>query len=151
MGMMTIIPIQKIKRLPLGVPVKVSAGFARNYLIPEGLAVFATAENLERFEQDKQKLEAQEVQRHAEAEALLARVAPVTLQLVTRCTEEGKLYGSVGVTEILKLLEEQGFSFKRQMVRLTNGPIRETGEFAVELQLHPEICATITVRVSPQN
>jgi large subunit ribosomal protein L9 len=119
----------------LGQRLNVKPGFARNYLIPTGKALPATAANVARFEVRKAELEKAAEQRLQEAQSRAAKLEGATITIAAQSGEEGRLFGSVGVHEIVKGLKAQGYDVARNEVRLPQGPIRMIGEHEVELQL----------------
>jgi large subunit ribosomal protein L9 len=129
--------------------VKVSNGFARNYLLPRGLAYEATAGNRKRIEQEKARLEAAENQRKAEADELAARLEPVQLTFSARVGEEDKLFGSVTSADIAHQLQAQGFQIEKRQIDL-HEPIKSLGVFKVPVRLHAEVKPEIKVWVIKQ-
>jgi large subunit ribosomal protein L9 len=129
--------------------VKVSNGFARNYLLPRGLAYEATAGNRKRIEQEKARLEAAENQRKSEAEELAARLEPVQLTFSARVGEEDKLFGSVTSADIAHQLQAQGFQIEKRQIDL-HEPIKSLGVFKVPVRLHAEVKPEIKVWVIKQ-
>jgi large subunit ribosomal protein L9 len=129
--------------------VKVSNGFARNYLLPRGLAYEATAGNRKRIEQEKARLEAAEDQRKSEAEALAARLEPVQLTFSARVGEEDKLFGSVTSADIAHQLQAQGFQIEKRQIDL-HEPIKSLGVFKIPVRLHAEVKPEIKVWVIKQ-
>ena len=145
---MNIILLEKIGSLgDLGDEVTVKGGFARNYLIPQGKAVRATAENRGVFEERRAELErAAEEQRgvaQTRAEVLEGKVVTI----VVKAGEEGKLYGSVGTQDIVDALQSEQIEIARSEVRMPEGVIRVTGEYEIDLQLHSDVTVTIQVNV----
>ncbi|HJU87855.1 MAG TPA: 50S ribosomal protein L9 [Gemmatimonadaceae bacterium] len=129
--------------------VKVSNGFARNYLLPRGLAYEATAGNRKRIEQEKARLEAAEAQRKSEAEELAGRLEPVQLTFSARVGEEDKLFGSVTSADIAHQLQAQGFQIEKRQIDL-HEPIKSLGVFKVPIRLHAEVKPEIKVWVIKQ-
>jgi large subunit ribosomal protein L9 len=129
--------------------VKVSNGFARNYLLPRGLAYEATAGNRKRIEQEKARLESAENQRKSEAEELAARLEPVQLTFSARVGEEDKLFGSVTSADIAHQLQAQGFQIEKRQIDL-HEPIKSLGVFKVPVRLHAEVKPEIKVWVIKQ-
>ncbi len=146
---MEVILLEKTGRLgDIGDRVKVKAGYGRNYLIPQGKAVFATHENVARFEARRAELEKAAAERLAAAEALAARIAAVgALTLSAVAGEGGKLFGSIGARDIADALTAAGVEIPRTAVRLPVGVIRELGEFQIDIQLHSDVTQELSVRV----
>ena len=126
--------------------VEVAPGYARNYLLPRGLAYVATDANKHRVAQEKKKYEEKLEQQQAEAEALAARLEGLVLEFREMAGEEDQLYGSVSVADIADRLEALGFEIDRTQVRLDQ-PIKALGEFEVPLRLHPRVTQAIIARV----
>ncbi|AKT42799.1 50S ribosomal protein L9 [Chondromyces crocatus] len=126
--------------------VKVRPGFARNYLIPRGLAVSATAENVARIEHQKKVIEAQTVKQRAEAEQLAGKLSAVKLTLSRPTGEGDKLYGSVTSRDIEEALASQGFTVDRR--RIETDPIKTLGTHSVQVRLAPSIAAKVEVTVT---
>ncbi|TVU72840.1 MULTISPECIES: 50S ribosomal protein L9 [Cobetia] len=145
---MQVILLDKIGKLGnLGDQVSVKAGFGRNYLLPYGLAVPATAENQAAFEAQRAELEAQVAERKAEAEARAAQLNEIELSLVAKAGEEGKLFGSIGPRDLAEAIAQSGIEIAKSEVRMPEGPLRSTGEYDIVLQLHAEVTATVRVVV----
>ncbi len=145
---MDIILLENIRNLgPFGKKVKVAKGYGRNFLIPQGKAVPATARNVEMFESQRHELAKAAEQRLTEAQARAANMESLVVEITARAAEEGKLYGSVSIADIVRALEAAGHHVVRQEVRLPMGAIRDIGEYTVELHLHAEVVTPIVVRV----
>jgi large subunit ribosomal protein L9 len=126
--------------------VDVSAGFGRNYLLPRGLAYAATTGNKKRIEQEKQRLDAAENSRRAQAQEIADKLAQVSLTFSARVGEEGKLFGSVTSTDIAHQLEGQGFTIEKRQVDL-HEPIRALGVYRVAIRLHADVKPEVKVWV----
>jgi len=129
--------------------VKVSAGFARNYLLPRGIAVAATDGNRKRIALEKARLEAAEGQRRETAEELAKRVEQVSLTFSARVGEEGKLFGSVTSSDIAEQLAAQGFTIEKRQIDL-HEPIKALGVYRVPIRLHADVKPEIKVWVIKQ-
>jgi large subunit ribosomal protein L9 len=127
----------------------VARGYARNYLIPQGFALEATAQNLKRMEGERQKVEDRMLKAKEEAERARDRIAEVVLTIPQKVGEEDKLYGSVTTMDIAAHLEKQGISIDRRKIHLDK-PIKALGEFDVPVRLHPEVTAAVKVVVVPE-
>lgn len=135
----------------LGEKVSVRAGYGRNYLIPFGFAVPATAANLEAFEARRAELERAAVESLVTAESRREKLDGLTVTVARKAgDEEGKLFGSVGTQDIAAAIQEMGITLERQEVRLPEGPFRATGDYEVVLHLHADVDATIRLRVIPE-
>jgi large subunit ribosomal protein L9 len=149
---MEVILLEKIGKLgDIGEVANVKAGYGRNYLIPQGKAVFATKENLAEFETRRAELEAVAAAKLGEAQSRaekLAEIGSVTITAVAG--EEGKLFGSVGTREIEEAVNAAGGDIVKSEINLPEGAIRSLGEFPVELQLHTDITQSITIAVEAE-
>ncbi len=145
---MEVILLNKVENLgDLGDVVKVKPGYGRNYLIPTGRAVPATEANRKVFEARRAELEKAAAEALAAAEARRDALADLEVAISHKAGEEGRLFGSVGTGDIAEAVTAAGVSVEKQEVRLPEGPIRQTGEYEIELHLHPEVNVTIKVNV----
>lgn len=146
---MQVILLETLQNLgDLGDVVTVRPGYGRNYLIPEGKAVSATAENRKRFEERRAELERVAAETRDEAIARAEKLQNLSVVVYSRAGEQGKLFGSVGTSDIAHAVNEAGIPVEKREVRLPAGPLRQLGEYEVDLQLHPEVTARITVCVT---
>jgi large subunit ribosomal protein L9 len=129
--------------------VKVSNGFARNYLLPRGLAYEATPGNLKRIEQEKERLQAAESRRRESAQQIATRLEEVSLTFSARVGEEGKLFGSITSADILEQLQGQGFEIEKRQIDL-HEPIKALGVYRVPVRLHADVKPEIKVWVIKQ-
>ena len=129
--------------------VDVSPGYARNYLIPRGLAYLATAGNRKRIAQEKARLEAAENERIGAAQGLAAKLEAVSLTFSARVGDEEKLFGSVTAADIAHQLHEQGFEIEKRQIDL-HEPIKALGVYKVPIRLHAEVKPEIRVWVIKQ-
>jgi large subunit ribosomal protein L9 len=134
----------------LGDKVNVRPGYGRNYLVPGGFAVPATAANLEAFEARRAELEREAATGLASAESRKAALEGMRVTIARKAGDEGRLFGSVGPQDISVALTDAGVEVTKQEVRLPAGPLRATGEFEVALHLHAEVDAAVTVIVVPE-
>ena len=130
--------------------VKVSAGFARNYLLPRGIAYAATAGNLKRIAQEKARLQAAEDERRGGAQGIATRLETVSLTFSARVGEEGKLFGSVTAADIAEQLHAQGFDMIEKRQIDLHEPIRALGVYRVPVRLHADVKPEIKVWVIKQ-
>ena len=145
---MEVILLDKIGKLgELGDKVTVKPGYGRNYLVPYGLAVPATKDNVQAFETQRAELEAQAAERKSEAEARAEQLHDIELSLVAKAGDEGKLFGSIGPRDLADALAHAGIDVAKSEVRMPEGPIRATGEYDIKLHLHAEVDATIRIVV----
>lgn len=134
----------------LGDTVNVKAGFGRNYLLPYGKAVPATKQNLAEFEARRAELEkmANETLGAAQARAQTLEGKEVTINV--KAGEEGKLFGSVGIRDIADALTEAGTEVDKSEVRLPEGPLRNIGEYDIDVQLHSDVMVAVKVNLQPE-
>ncbi len=126
--------------------VKVKSGYARNYLLPHGLAYEATPGNLKRIQQERDRLEAAENERRGAAQSIAEKLEQVSLTFSARVGEEGKLFGSVGAADIAQQLEAQGFTIEKRQIDL-HDPIKALGVYRVPVRLHADVKPEVRVWV----
>ena len=134
----------------IGDEVTVKGGFARNFLIPQGKAVRASAENRAVFEERRAELEKAAAEQLSEAQARAAKLEGLSLTLVVKAGEEGKLYGSVGTQDIADKITEEAIEVAKAEVRMPEGVIRSTGEYEIDVQLHSDVTVTVALAVVPE-
>ena len=145
---MQVILLEKIDKVGLlGDLVDVKAGFARNFLLPQGKAEMATAENIEAFKQRRAELEQQQAEALAGANARKSALDGMTVSISSRAGTEGKLFGSIGTEEIRAAFETAGQAVEKKEIRLPEGPLRNVGEHPVTLHLHADIDVEVVVNV----
>jgi len=131
---MEVILLEKIDRLGgLGDKVNVKSGYARNFLLPQGKATSATAENLAAFEARRAELEKQAVEALASAEARKAKLDGMEISITVRAGNEGKLFGSVGGVDIAEHVTAQGIELAKREIRMPHGAIRQAGEYDTDV------------------
>jgi large subunit ribosomal protein L9 len=131
----------------IGDVVKVAPGYSRNYLLPKGLAIEATEKNAKALEHTKRQLAYKKNKTLESARNLVARLEALTVELTHQAGEEGKLFGSVTNMEIAAFLKDKGIEIDRKKIVLTE-PIKQLGEYNVAIKIHPEISATLKVKVA---
>jgi large subunit ribosomal protein L9 len=145
---MDVILLQRVEKLgQMGEVVKVKPGFARNYLLPQKKALRATESNRARFEQQRAQLEATNLERRRDAEALSSRFENLTVVLVRQAGEGGQLYGSVSARDIADAVTANGLTIERSQI-LMDRPIKTLGLHPVRVALHPEVIVSITANVA---
>ncbi len=145
---MQVILQENIKNLGrIGEQVKVKSGFARNYLIPQGKALIASAENLAIVEAKRVSLEKAAAEVLMKAEERAKALNEMSLTIPANVGEEGKLFGSIGTREIEQALAAAGAQVNKSEIDLPDGPLRHTGEYPVLIKLHADLTATITINV----
>jgi large subunit ribosomal protein L9 len=148
---MQVILMEKVVNLGgLGDVVKVKDGYARNFLIPQGKAKRATEANKKVFEERRAELERNQADKLAAAQAKAAQLEGMTLQLSRKAGVDGRLFGSVGNIDIAEALTAQGVEVEKSTVRLPLGPIKQLGESQVEVALHSDVTATVTVVIAAE-
>lgn len=146
---MEVILLDKIAKLGgLGDKVSVKSGYARNYLLPQGKAVFASEANVEHFEARRAELETKLAAVLATAEVRAAKIVELAeVTIASKAGEEGKLFGSIGTRDIADAITEAGVEVVKAEVRLPLGAIREVGEFDIAIHLHNDVDTNIKVIV----
>jgi large subunit ribosomal protein L9 len=145
---MEVILLERVGKLgQMGDVVRVKDGFARNFLLPRGKALRATADNKARFEEMKSELQARNLELKGQADTVAAALNGKTIVVLRQASETGQLYGSVSTRDIAALLKADGAEVGRSQVVL-NAPIKSIGQYKVPLALHPEVETLITVIVA---
>jgi large subunit ribosomal protein L9 len=145
---MQVILLERVEKLgQMGEEVKVKDGFARNYLLPKKKALRATKANREYFQTQKAHLEAHNLDRRKDAEAVAKKLEGKAFTLLRQAGDRGQLYGSVSPRDISDIVTEGGFSISRTQVPLDKA-IKTVGLFPVAVVLHPEVRVTVTINVA---
>ena len=145
---MEVILLERVGKLgQMGDVVRVKDGFARNFLLPRGKALRATADNKKRFEEMKSDLQARNLEQKGEAGKLAGNLDGKTYIVLRQASESGQLFGSVSTRDIAALLNAEGANVGRSQIVL-NAPIKTIGQYKVPLALHPEVEVTITITVA---
>ena len=145
---MQVILMEKVANLGnLGDVVKVKDGFARNFLIPQGKAKRATETNLKAFEARRAELEKAQSDNLTKAQERGAKLDGLTLQIVQKAGVDGRLFGSVTNYDIVEALKAQGHDVERSMIRMPAGPIKQVGDYHLQIQLHTDVVVTVNVSV----
>jgi large subunit ribosomal protein L9 len=143
-----LILLQRVEKLgQMGELVKVKPGFARNYLLPQKKAIRANKDNLQKFEQQRAQLEAQNLKRREEAERVAERVGGLAVVIIRQAGESGSLYGSVSARDISDAATAGGLTINRAQVVLDH-PIKTLGLRQVRVMLHPEVVIQVGVNVA---
>lgn len=146
--MVDLILLERVEKLgQMGQIVKVRPGFARNYLLPQKKAMRATKENLAYFETQRAQLEANNLQRKAEAAEIAEKMEGLRVVLIRQAGESGQLYGSVAVRDVAEAVTAAGYTIDKQQVVLDR-PIKTLGLHPVRVMLHPEVGVTVTANVA---
>jgi large subunit ribosomal protein L9 len=145
---MEVILMEKVANLgELGDVVKVKDGFARNFLIPHGKAKRATEANRKEFESKRAELEKAQAEQLAAAKSRGEKLEGLTLQITQKAGPDGRLFGSVTNYDIVDALKKQGHEVERSNVRMPQGPLKQVGDFPIQVALHTDVTVTITVSV----
>ena len=145
---MEVILKEDIKNLgEIGDVVSVKPGYGRNFLVPQGKAVFATADNLKNLEQQKEELRKKQEGELSLLQEKAQTFEGLKLTIEANVTEEGTLYGSIGTIDIANAANEKGIELERSYINMPDGPIKTIGSHDVELLFHPEIQVIINVEV----
>lgn len=145
---MEVILLERVEKLgQMGQVVAVKPGYARNFLLPQRKALRATKENLAYFEAQRAHLEATNLERRKDAEAVATKLDGQSVVIIRQAAETGLLYGSVSARDIAEAFDEAGFKFERRQVMIDQ-PIKTLGLHQVRIALHPEVSVTVTVNVA---
>ena len=145
---MEVILLEKIANLgELGQVVKVKDGYARNYLIPHGKAKRATDENRKAFEARRADLEKAQAAALAKAQERGTKLEGLTLQITQKAGPDGRLFGSVTNYDIVEALNKQGHEVERAQIRMPQGPLKQVGDYPLEIALHTDVTVKINVAV----
>jgi len=149
---MEVILLEKVRNLGgLGETVKVRSGYGRNYLIPNGLAVMATKDNIAKFEARRAELEQKAADNLAKAQARAAQLAALgTITIGANAGDEGKMFGSVGTSDIADAITAAGVVVARSEVKMPEGAIRMLGEYDIDVQLHSDVVQAIKLQIVAQ-
>lgn len=146
--MAQVILLEKVHSLgDLGQQVTVRNGYARNYLIPHAKAVPANKETIAEFEIKRAELEKIAQEKLQVAETRAATINALVLSIPVKSAEEGRLYGSIGVSELVRAADAEGVALEKSEIRLPNGPLRQLGEHEVSVQLHSDVIAVLKVNI----
>jgi large subunit ribosomal protein L9 len=145
---MQVILMEKVVNLGgLGDVVKVKDGYARNFLIPHGMAKRVTPENLAGFELKRAELEKIQAEKLVTAQDKASKLEGLMLQITRKAGVDGRLFGSVNNADIAEALKAQGFDVDRSTIRMPHGLLKQVGDTKLEIALHSDVVASITVSV----
>ena len=130
--------------------VQVKSGYGRNYLLPSGKAIIANEENMKVYEAKQEELKIQEEKRLESAKGTFEKINEFSVSQNVAISDEGTMYGSVGTKEISELLEANDFQIERSAVRLPEGSLKELGNYVIDIELHPDVVATINLELKPE-
>lgn len=145
---MNVILMERVQNLgDLGDQVSVKAGYGRNFLIPKGKAVSANKENVAKFEERRAELEKAATEKLAAAEARKATLEALEITITHQAGDEGKLFGSVGTNDIADAITAAGSEVNRAEVRLSEGSLRQVGEYEISVELHGDVVAMVKLNL----
>lgn len=148
---MEVILLEKIANLGnLGDKVTVKAGYGRNYLVPHGKAVAATAEKIKEFDARRAELEKVAAEKLAAAQTRAEAIGKLEVVITHKAGEEGKLFGSVGTQTIAEAITAAGAEIEKNEVRLPEGVIRQIGDYEIDINLHADVVVTVSVKVEAE-
>lgn len=148
---MEVILLEKITNLGnLGDKVTIKSGYGRNYLVPQGKAVAATAKKIAEFEARRAELEKAAAVKLNAAKARAEALAKLQIVIAHKAGDEGRLFGSVGTHNIAEAITQAGVPVEKHEVRLPNGAIRHTGEFPVDINLHSDVIVSLPIRIAAE-
>jgi large subunit ribosomal protein L9 len=148
---MQVILAQNVDNLgKLGDVVQVKSGYARNYLLPQGMARMATPENVQAIEARRAELERHEAEKMEAAKNRFESLDGHRVTIRAKVGAEDKLFGSVSAGDIVDALAAEGLESEKREIRLPEGPLRTVGEFEVGVHLHGDLDATVTVIIEPE-
>lgn len=148
---MEVILLEKIRHLGgVGDKVSVKPGYGRNYLIPKGKAESATQENIVKFEARRAELERAAAESLSAAQARADALVAIQVTIPARAGDEGKLFGSIGTSDLAKAISDAGVKVNKSEIRLPTGPIRQLGEFEIHVQLHSDVMTHVKVIVTAE-
>ncbi len=130
----------------MGQVVDVADGYARNYLVPRGLAVDANIKNIKSLEHEKRIIEEKAKKTKNSAQDLAHKISTITLTIKAKVGEEGKLFGSVTTMDIAELLKNEGIEIDKKKISLDE-PIKRLGSYTVNVKLHPEISTQVNIQI----
>ena len=148
---MEVILLDKVGRLgAIGDKVTVKSGYGRNYLLPQGKAVAATAKNIADFEVRRAGLEAAAASKIAGATARAEQLAALEVTIAAKAGDEGRLFGSIGTRDIAEAITAAGVEVAKSEIRLPQGVLREIGQYEIDVQLHAEVIQAVKLAVVPE-
>jgi large subunit ribosomal protein L9 len=149
---MEVILLEKVANLgALGDKVSIKAGYGRNYLVPQGKAVAATAEKIKEFEARRAELEKIAAEKQAVAQARADSLSKLDIVITYKAGDEGKLFGSVGTQAIADAFTDAGVKVDRHEVRLPDGVIRQVGAYEIDVTLHSDVTITKSIEVTAED
>jgi large subunit ribosomal protein L9 len=148
---MEVILLEKIVNLGnLGDRVSIKNGYGRNYLVPQGKAVPATAKKLAEFEARRADLEKAAAEKLSAAQSQGEKLSKLEIVIMHKAGDEGRLFGSVGTHNIAEAINQAGGVVEKQQIRLPNGTIRQIGDYDIDINLHSDVIVTMSIKVAAE-
>jgi large subunit ribosomal protein L9 len=148
---MEVILLEKIANLGnLGDKVTIKSGYGRNYLVPQGKAVAATAKKIAEFEARRAELEKAAAEKLSAAQKLGDELSKLQITIAHKAGDEGRLFGSVGTHNIAEAITAAGIAIEKQQIRLPHGAIRHIGDYPIDINLHSDVVVTLTIKIAPE-
>lgn len=148
---MEVILLEKIANLGnLGDKVTIKSGYGRNYLVPQGKAVAATAKKIAEFEERRADLEKAAAEKLAAAQKLGNELSKLQVTITHKAGDEGRLFGSVGTHNIAEAITAAGIAIEKQQIRLPHGAIRHIGDYPIDINLHSDVIVTLTIKIAAE-
>jgi large subunit ribosomal protein L9 len=148
---MEVILLEKIANLGnLGDKVTIKSGYGRNYLVPQGKAVAATAKKIAEFEARRAELEKAAAEKLSAAQKLGNELGKLQIVITHKAGDEGRLFGSVGTHNIAEAITTAGIAVEKQQIRLPHGAIRHIGEYPIDINLHSDVIVTLTIKIAAE-
>ena len=148
---MEVILLEKIANLGnLGDKVTIKSGYGRNYLVPQGKAVPATASKIAEFEARRAELEKAAAEKLSAAQKLGNELSKLQIIITHKAGDEGRLFGSVGTNNIADAITEAGIAIEKQQIRLPHGAIRHIGDYPIDINLHSDVIVTLSIKVAAE-
>jgi len=148
---MEVILLEKIANLGnLGDKVTIKSGYGRNYLVPQGKAVAATAKKIAEFEARRAELEKAAAEKLSAAQKLGNELSKLQIVITHKAGDEGRLFGSVGTHNIAEAITTAGIAVEKHQIRLPHGAIRHIGEFPIDINLHSDVIVTLTIKIAAE-
>jgi large subunit ribosomal protein L9 len=148
---MEVILLEKIANLGnLGDKVTIKSGYGRNYLVPQGKAVAATAKKIAEFEARRAELEKAAAEKLSAAQKLGNELSKLQITITHKAGDEGRLFGSVGTHNIAEAITAAGIVVEKQQIRLPHGAIRHIGDYPIDINLHSDVIVTLSIKIAPE-
>ena len=148
---MEVILLEKIANLGnLGDRVTIKSGYGRNYLVPQGKAVAATAKKIVEFEARRAELEKAAAEKLSVAQKLGNDLSKLEVVITHKAGDEGRLFGSIGTHNIAEAITKAGIAIEKHQIRLPHGTIRHIGEYSIDINLHSDVIVTLSIKVAAE-